>query len=81
MQRVTSLEPRTLHQPGKLQKLSKNDYVSTPFILGVNEKCGTVSSEFSIKCRRFTGGCNWYGAVRFGTGIGDMRDGAILAGF
>jgi hypothetical protein len=29
MQRVTSLEPRTPRQPGKLQKLSKNDYLFT----------------------------------------------------
>jgi hypothetical protein len=27
MQRVTKLEPRTPHQPGKLQKLSKNEFV------------------------------------------------------
>ena len=35
MPSVTSLEPRTLHQPGKLQKLSKNDYVFTLSIGGV----------------------------------------------
>jgi hypothetical protein len=27
MQKVISLEPRTPHQPGKLQKLSKNEFV------------------------------------------------------
>jgi hypothetical protein len=27
MSKVTTLEPRTLHQPGKLQKLSKNEFV------------------------------------------------------
>jgi hypothetical protein len=63
MQRVTSLEPRTPHQPGKLQKLSKNDYVFTLFILRVNENCGNVSAEFSIECSRFTGRCSTVGAV------------------
>jgi hypothetical protein len=63
MQRVISLEPRTPHQPGKLQKLSKNDYVFTLFILGVNENCRTIFAEFSMECRRFTGPCRTYGAV------------------
>src|SRR5271170_2696389 len=63
MQRVTSLEPRTPHQPGKLQKLSKNDYVSTLFIFTVNENCGIVSAEFSMECRWFTGRCSGPGAV------------------
>src|SRR5271168_228862 len=63
MQRVTSLEPRTPHQPGKLQKLSKNDYVSTLFIFTVNENCGIVSAEFSMECRWFTGRCSGVGAV------------------
>jgi hypothetical protein len=27
MSKVTTLEPRTPHQPGKLQKLSKNEFV------------------------------------------------------
>jgi hypothetical protein len=35
---VTSLEPRTPHQPEKLQKLSKNDSVFTPSDISVNEK-------------------------------------------
>src|SRR5580692_2395834 len=63
MSRVTSLEPRTPHQPGKLQKLSKNDYVFTLFIFGVNKNYGNLSVEFSIKCRRFTGRCSRFGAV------------------
>src|SRR5579863_1178455 len=63
MQRVTSLEPRTPHQPGKLQKLSKNDYGFTLFIFRVNENCRSVSAEFSIECRRFTGQCRRVGAV------------------
>jgi hypothetical protein len=66
---VTSLEPRTPHQPGKLQKLSKNDYVSTPFILTVNEKSGIVSVGFSIGCRQFTGGCNGLCAVLKSPGL------------
>jgi len=44
MQRVTSLEPRTLHQPGKLQKLSKNEFISTPFIFRVNKKPAHLSA-------------------------------------
>jgi len=60
---VTSLEPRTPHQPGKPQKLSKNDYLCTLFISGVNEKQETVSVDFSIECRWFTGGCSKDGAV------------------
>jgi hypothetical protein len=43
---VTSLEPRTLHQPGKLQKLSKNDYVFTPSISAVNQNRAIVSILF-----------------------------------
>jgi hypothetical protein len=62
MSRVTSLEPRTPHQPGKLQKLSKNEYLFTPFILGVNKKWGSVSAYFSIECRQLTGGCSGVGA-------------------
>jgi hypothetical protein len=76
---VTSLEPRTPHQPGKLEKLSKNDYVFTLFIFGVNKKCGSVSAEFSIECRRFTGGCNKYGAVLRIVGIRTLRVAAIVA--
>jgi hypothetical protein len=60
---VTSLEPRTPHQPGKLQKLSKNDYVFTLFIFRVNKKRGNVCGYFSIECTRFTGGCSGVGAV------------------
>jgi len=42
---VTSLEPRTPHQPEKLKKLSKNDYVFTPSIFFVNEKSQVVSTR------------------------------------
>jgi hypothetical protein len=56
MNRVTALESRTPHQPEKLQKLSKNDYVSTPSILGVNEKFVFVTRLFSAECRLSTGG-------------------------
>jgi hypothetical protein len=34
---VISLEPRTPHQPGKLQNVPKNEYVFTPFIFAVNK--------------------------------------------
>ena len=60
---MTSLEPRTPHQPGKLQKLSKNDYVFTLFIFRVNKKRGNVSVDFSIECTWFTGTCIRVGAV------------------
>jgi hypothetical protein len=45
IQQVTSLEPRTPHQPEKLKKLSKNDYVSTPSIFYVNQKSQLVSTR------------------------------------
>jgi hypothetical protein len=44
MQRVTWLEPRTPHQPGKLQKLSKNEVVFTPSNFRVNKKGGCFIS-------------------------------------
>jgi len=53
---VTALESRTPHQPEKLQKLSKNDYVSTPSIFGVNKKFAFVTRVFSAECRPSTGG-------------------------
>jgi hypothetical protein len=66
---VTSLEPRTPHQPGKLQKLSKNDYVSTLFNFRVNQKRKNVCIDFSIECRRFTGLCSKGGAVLLSQGF------------
>jgi hypothetical protein len=36
--RVISLEPRTPHQPGKPENVSKNDYGFTPSIPAVNKK-------------------------------------------
>jgi hypothetical protein len=62
MQRVTWLEPRTPHQPDKLQKLSKNEVVCTPFFFGVNKKWRVLSAEKSIECRPSTAGCNLFGA-------------------
>jgi hypothetical protein len=76
---VTSLEPRTPHQPGKLQKLSKNDYGFTLFVFRVNEKCAIVSFDFSMECSWFTGGCSIFGAAFCVTGFCDVRRGAILA--
>ena len=59
MLRVTQLEPRTLHQPEKLKKLSKNDYVFTPSIFAVNEKivllCGFLFNRVQPVHRRVTG--------------------------
>jgi hypothetical protein len=52
---VTSLEPRTLHQPGKLQNVSKNDYVCTPSIFCVNQIVVEISTCGSIECRLSTG--------------------------
>jgi hypothetical protein len=54
--RVTSLEPRTPHQPEKLKKLSQNDYCCTPSIFFVNEKSPPATQVFSIKCSQSTGG-------------------------
>jgi hypothetical protein len=42
---VTWLEPRTPHQPEKLKKLSKNEYVFTPSIFYVNENYAFVSTR------------------------------------
>ena len=53
---VTSLEPRTLHQPEKLQNVSKNDYGFNTFIFYVNEKRASVTSFASIKCSSCTAG-------------------------
>src|SRR5690349_19648096 len=64
MQRVTSLEPRTPHQPGKLRKLSKNVFVFTPFIFRVNKKSVPVSAAKSIDCTPSTAPCRMHGAVR-----------------
>jgi hypothetical protein len=79
MPRVTSLEPRTPHQPGKLQKVSKNEYRFTLFIVAVNEKCEAVSSNFSRECREFTAGCNRFGAASYITRTCDVREGPVLA--
>jgi hypothetical protein len=52
---VTTLEPRTLHQPEKLQNVSKNDYVSITPIISVNEIHASLTSYSSIECSSFTG--------------------------
>ena len=64
LQRVTWLEPRTPHQPDKLQKLSKNEGVCTPFVFRVNKKWRVLSAGKSIECRPSTAGCNLFGAGR-----------------
>jgi hypothetical protein len=64
MQRVTSLEPRTPHQPGKLQKLSKNEYVFTLLISRVNKKHDIASSLLAMECRPSTAMCSRYCAGR-----------------
>jgi len=51
---VTSLEPRTLHQPEKLQNVSKNDYVFTTLIFYVNEIRASLTSYSSIECSSCT---------------------------
>jgi hypothetical protein len=79
MPTVTLLEPRTPRQPGKLQKVSKNDYGFTLFVFVVNEKWRIVSSEFSIECGEFTGGCSGFGAELCVADLGDGRTAAILA--
>jgi len=54
MRKVTALEPRTPHQPGKPQNVSKNDFLSTLPILGVIEKYRILSPCDAIKCSRST---------------------------
>jgi hypothetical protein len=51
---VISLEPRTLHQPGKLQKLSKNEVVFTPLNFRVKQKLAPLSSLESAECSSST---------------------------
>jgi hypothetical protein len=63
MPKVTSLEPRTPHQPGKLQKMSKNEYVFTLLSFRVNKKHQTVSYLFAIECRPSTTECSGYCAA------------------
>ncbi len=54
---VTWLEPRTRHQPEKLQKLPKNECVSTPAGGEVKLFLREISALFSIQCRPSTGAC------------------------
>jgi hypothetical protein len=54
---VISLEPRTLHQPEKLQNVSKNDYGFTTPIFIVNRIHRALTCRLSIECTPFTGGC------------------------
>ena len=44
MSQVTSLGPRTPHQPGKLQNVSKNEDIFTRTISYVNEKQRRISA-------------------------------------
>jgi|SRR5215469_1010381 len=63
--KVTSLDPRTPHQPEKLQKLSKNDYGFTPSKFWVNRKSDFLCALISVECSWFTGGCSGSGAAGF----------------
>src|SRR5437660_4840080 len=63
MRKVTWLEPRTPHQPGKPQNVSKNDFLFTLLILGVNEKCRILSPYDAIKCSPSTYPCYRTGAT------------------
>jgi len=62
MLRVTWLEPRTPHQPEKLQKLSKNESVVLSFIFQSTKNSGLHVVAISAKCGWFTGGCSAGGA-------------------
>jgi hypothetical protein len=54
-ERVILLESRTPHQPGKLQKLSKNEVVFTPSTFRVKQKRAILSALKSIECSSSTG--------------------------
>jgi hypothetical protein len=56
MFKVTSLEPRTLRQPGKLQNVSKNEVVFTPLSFIVNKKCGDLNRLHATECGLSTRG-------------------------
>jgi len=60
---VILLEPRTPHQPGKLQKLSQNEFVFTPPIFIVNENAAPLSACDAMECSRRTGHWTGYGAL------------------
>jgi hypothetical protein len=62
---VTSLDPRTPHQPEKLKKLSKNDYGFTPSKIWVNRKNEFASALLSIECSSFTAVCSEICASEF----------------
>ncbi|MGH9515861.1 MAG: hypothetical protein ACRD3P_09325 [Terriglobales bacterium] len=80
MPKVTSLDPRTPHQPVKLQKLSKNDYGFTPLEFLVNRKIKITCALFSIECSWFTGVCSATGAATH-TRAEDRSSGAVFGGF
>jgi hypothetical protein len=63
MPKVTLLEPRTLHQPEKLQKLSKNEFVFTLFKNRVNEKCAFVSGRIFKRVQPVHSPVTDFGAV------------------
>jgi hypothetical protein len=58
---VTSLGPRTLHQPEKLQKLSKNDLVVHPVFFRSIEK--RICMYFEIKSAARSQACSADGAT------------------
>ena len=48
--KVTSLEPRTLHQSAKLRNVPKNECLFTPFINAVNENYASITPMKSMNC-------------------------------
>ena len=54
---MSSLEPRTHHQPGKRWKLSKNEVGFTLHGIRVNEKHAPVTPAESIECSSSTSPC------------------------
>jgi hypothetical protein len=60
---VTSLGSRTPHQPGKLQNVSKNEYVSTPFNFFVNKISTDLSTSIFNQLRKAHSPVTQFGAI------------------
>jgi len=78
--KLTALESRTLHQPGKLQNVSKNDYGFTPSIFRVKEKRATLSACVFKRVQRVHKQVTGFGAAVSGTLRRISRWNAFLLG-
>jgi hypothetical protein len=75
---VTRFEPRTPHQPEKLKKLSKNEYVFTPSIFFVNENYAFVTTSVFNRVHAVHRAMTGNGAVSM-SGSAESRTGRGLS--